>query len=282
MFALLLPRPSQAWGRLGHEIIGYIAEKHLTPQAASGVRRLLHGKSLSDGDIASWADDLVKHIPATGKWHYVDIPRGSGSYDPDRDCPEGNCVIAKIDEYSKQLADKSQPDVVRADALKFVTHFIEDATQPLHCINDQDRGGNDVNVTYHGQSDWNLHSLWDTKLLQEDMGSRSMKTFEKQLDRDITPALQEKFTEGDVTAWVLQCHADGEIIYDQLNVPSGAADIKVPGGYGRDNGSVVEIDLEKAAARLASVLNKALANEKVTAVRASSSSSSSRHKHHHH
>jgi hypothetical protein len=50
-------------------------------------------------------------------------------------------------------------------ALKFIIHFVGDVHQPLHTAqHNGDRGGNDVMVTFFGQSS-KLHAVWDTGLI---------------------------------------------------------------------------------------------------------------------
>ena len=41
----------------------------------------------------------------------------------------------------------------RLEALKFITHFIGDLHQPLHCADNHDRGGNDVKTKFFGKDD---------------------------------------------------------------------------------------------------------------------------------
>ena len=58
------------------------------------------------------------------------------------------------------LADPQAPYREQLEALKYVVHFIGDVHQPLHAANNNDRGGNDVAVTFLGQRT-NLHAVWD-------------------------------------------------------------------------------------------------------------------------
>jgi hypothetical protein len=264
LLLLAVERPCFAWGRTAHEIIGFIAETQLTPEARSGVRRLLHGASISDGDVACWADELVKHLPESGRWHYVNIPFGMGNYMEERDCPTGDCVVARLEDYRKVLADKTQSDMKRGDALKFVVHLVADAQQPLHCVDADDRGGNEVEIVSGKHKGSNLHQYWDSGLLDDDMGPRSLRTFEKQLLRDLTPALKKQLTSGNLREWINQCHAHGEIIFDKLKVRGGHEEITLPANYVRNAAPDMELDLERAGLRLAVFLNAALAGEKVT------------------
>ena len=62
------------------------------------------------------------------------------------------------------LADRSRPDAERAQALKFLVHFVGDAHQPLHAGYARDRGGNTFQLQVDGRGT-NLHALWDSGLL---------------------------------------------------------------------------------------------------------------------
>ena len=81
-----------------------------------------------------------------------------------RDCPKGNCVVQKIEDFEAVLRDPNAPAIQRREALMFVIHFIGDMHQPLHSSDDKDKGGNDKHVVFDGRN-MNLHSLWDGGLL---------------------------------------------------------------------------------------------------------------------
>lgn len=51
---LAQPYPTQAWGKLGHRVIGGIAENHLTTKARANLKKVLGNESLAMA--ASWAD----------------------------------------------------------------------------------------------------------------------------------------------------------------------------------------------------------------------------------
>ena len=277
----LLPLPARAWSKLAHELIAYLAEDELTPEAKAGIRRLLHGRHISDGDVASWADDLAHRLPESAKWHYVNIPMGAGKYVASRDCPNNDCVVAKIEEYRKTLADQWADAPVRADALRFIVHFVADAQQPLHCLDDNDRGGNDVVVELKGHAGTlTLHQVWDGTLLEDDIGRRTLSIYKRQLLTDVTPGLRRKFSEGSLEEWINQCHSDGEIIYDALKLKGGPERLRLPESYVAQQSGVLEIDMERAAVRLAIVLNEALKNESLEGA-TPASTKSHHHKHHH-
>ena len=83
----------------------------------------------------------------------------------ERECPKGQCVIAKTEEFLAVLKDPKADRSAKVQALKFVIHFVADLHQPLHCADDGDKGGNARHVIFDGHPD-NLHWVWDTGLLQ--------------------------------------------------------------------------------------------------------------------
>jgi hypothetical protein len=65
------------------------------------------------------------------------------------------------------------PDAPRNEkrtALRFVAHLVGDVHQPLHAGFAEDRGSNSVDVRFNGKKE-NLHSLWDTELVELEQGT---------------------------------------------------------------------------------------------------------------
>jgi len=167
---------SQAWNETGHMVIAAIAEQHLAPIAKTEALRLLRvnatDKALNFVTSGPWADDIRSQRRETSSWHYInfffrtDGRRAKGK-------PEPENVVWAIEQNRKILADRSRSDNERADALRFLIHFVGDAHQPLHTgaretvdSPDGDKGGNDVkilppNLPFFDRPATNLHSLWD-------------------------------------------------------------------------------------------------------------------------
>jgi S1/P1 nuclease len=103
--------------------------------------------------------------PGAGPWHYIDIPLADSKIDLARECPNGDCVIAKTQQYLAVLKDPNGDRKAKAQALKFVIHFVGDLHQPLHDEDNGDKGGNTRHVIFDGHLN-NLHWLWNTGLLQ--------------------------------------------------------------------------------------------------------------------
>ena len=159
---LIVGENAMAWGPRGHQVIANLAAAQLTPKARAAVDRILAlepGQTLAS--ISTWADE--NREPATAAWHYVNFPKASCTYDPQRDCPDGNCVVAAIDRQMEILASAA-PDEVKLPALKYLVHFVADVHQPLHAGYAEDRGGNSYQVQAFGAGS-NLHAVWDLGLI---------------------------------------------------------------------------------------------------------------------
>ncbi|EGF81726.1 hypothetical protein BATDEDRAFT_86767 [Batrachochytrium dendrobatidis JAM81] len=155
------------WGKVAHGVTGLIATNLMTKDAQSFVKSLIQDESLQEA--STWADK-IKRSAGFASWsgvlHYVstqDKPPGDCSYDDARDCADGNCIVGAIANFTMQADCKSSfSDKQRGEALKFITHFIGDITQPLH-VCERGRGGNDQKVKI-GRKTSKLHSIWDTEM----------------------------------------------------------------------------------------------------------------------
>ncbi len=161
--------PAAAWGPMGHRLVAALAADELSPAARQQVAELLAGESDPTlPGVAVWADDLRANDPDLGKrsakWHYVNIAEQDCAYDAAVACRGGDCVVEAIRTQSAILADSARTRAERAQALKFVVHFIGDVHQPMHAGFAHDKGGNTIQVSLNGKGS-NLHSLWDSGLL---------------------------------------------------------------------------------------------------------------------
>jgi hypothetical protein len=247
-----------AWGDKGHKVVAMVAESRLTPAANAAVQRLIGPSKLRD--VSTWADQIKGARPETKPWHYVNIPLDRTDYDPARDCgrPPGGCVVAVIERLQRVLADPSRSRQERVEALKFVTHFVADLHQPLHCADNRDGGGNDVLVVFFGQvlngsarTPWNLHAVWDAGLIER----RGLKPSEhaKRLTRGIDRESASRIERGTVVDWALESHRAA--VETSYRLPPD----RVLGDDYADNAfPVVDDMLARAGVRLAKMLNDAL------------------------
>jgi len=158
-----------AYGPLGHEIVGEIATSHLCVQAATEVERLLDSESL--GRASRWPDWIRKE-PKWRKsrpWHFINVA-DNGRLADVTGRPGGD-VIWAIEKFRDELADPNLSESRRAEALRFLAHFIADVHQPLHVGRQEDRGGNKIVIVVDGRAS-NLHKFWDAqRLLKLDRNS---------------------------------------------------------------------------------------------------------------
>ena len=244
--------PGFAWGPEGHRLVGRIAQGMLTPAAEAQVAATLApGESIAS--MASWADQVRPQRKETEPWHFIDIPIGSSGLDMQRDCPTGNCVLAKINEFRKSWRDPTVPADARREALLFLVHFMGDMHQPLHCADNNDRGGNDVTVELFSTR-MNLHKVWDSGLI--DRLPPEDELFVTLTDR-ITPARRAEWSHGRVEEWAGESFRAGQkVVYGNLPKVSTGEIPQLGESYERLADSVVEQQLEKAGVRLAAILNE--------------------------
>jgi len=252
-FALvLLPAPrAWAWGPEGHEIVAYIASANLTPAARGRIESLL-GLSAEAAMVlsANWADEVRDRRPETSAWHFVNIPLKARGYEPARDCPAQDCAIAQIGRELAVLGDRRRPVSVQAEALRFVIHFVGDIHQPLHAIDNDDRGGNDIQVRLKGGR-VSLHHVWDTSIVAA-MGYDAAKVA-RSIGRTITPRQRQAWCRGDPAAWVMESAALARSdIYGRLQRG------RLPPGYLASETGAARLQLAKAGIRLAWLLNSRL------------------------
>ena len=246
--------PAFGWGPEGHNLVARLAAAHLTPAAAARVAEIL-GPGTTMASISSWPDQIRRERPTTGPWHYVDIPIDKPHLDMARDCPKGDCVIARIAEFEKVVVDPAATAVQRREALMFLVHFVGDMHQPLHCSDNKDRGGNEVKVDLFGRNS-NLHSVWDGGLLGR-MGQED-QLFER-FSSDLTEKRARKWGKGTVEAWAEQSHkAAQKVVYGKLPKTPAGGPVKLDAAYERAADPVIKAQIEHAGARLAMVLNTTL------------------------
>jgi len=179
-----------AWGCKGHQTVALIAEKHLTPQARQFVDKLLTenpvdpqlkrycGNATRDllADASTWPDDVRNELK-NGPWHYIDIPRGAPRGPLAAYCGSEGCILQAIADQTEILKDHNADPQKRANAIRYLVHFVGDLHMPLHASTNNDEGGNCDPVRYfrrrprehHNSFTPNLHALWDTAILERDM-----------------------------------------------------------------------------------------------------------------
>jgi S1/P1 Nuclease len=203
------PAPARAWGCEGHQVVALLAEKHLTAHALAMTKQILaegpidpslnrfckEGGIDAIADASTWPDDIRSLRPETAPWHYVDIPLGTTRRDVEKFCdPKESCVTRAITDQLAILRSADSDSQKRADALRFVIHFVGDVHQPLHAVTNNDQGGNCVPVAFfdsvpqlrNPQTESytpNLHGVWDTNILAKATEGKSVNQVASDLDQ---------------------------------------------------------------------------------------------------
>ncbi len=254
LMPLLLATPAWGWGSEGHEIVAAIAARELTPAASRQVARLLGGDAAAMMiHDSNWADEIRSDRPETGRWHFVDIPLDSGGYDAARDCPGGDCVVARIAQDRQILANAKLPPPQRAEALMFLIHFVADIHQPLHTVDDGDRGGNDIRAWADGRRT-NMHHVWDMNVV-EPLGPDASAVAAAIL-AGLSPQQIRAWQSGTPAAWANESfHLAQTDVYAFVR---GRHTVRVPDAYLEREEPAVRTQLARAGARLAWILNTTL------------------------
>ena len=74
-------------------------------------------------------------------------------------------MVSAIQNYTSRVLDQSLHVVERAQAAKFVIHFVGDIHQPLH-TEDVEKGGNGISVFFDDKR-FNLHHVWDSSIAEK-------------------------------------------------------------------------------------------------------------------
>jgi len=185
LFAVATP-----WNTDVHNQIGFMAEEFLSPSTSSVLEHILEPQyNGSIGRAADWADAYAHTTEGSFsyQWHWIDsadhvsgnMQLGRSHHSPvsqpptscslcyDRDCSEGGCVVSAIANQTEILSGciadvkhglmRGGRNITCSYALKWVTHFLGDVSQPLHASGTA-AGGNLFNVTFDNIST-ELHAV---------------------------------------------------------------------------------------------------------------------------
>jgi hypothetical protein len=305
--AILLTAPSSAWawGCEGHQVVALIAERNLTPHALAMVKQILRDGPIDPtlsryckeggtdpmADASTWPDDIRTQRPETAPWHYIDIPRGTTHREVEKYCdPQEHCVTWAISDELRTLRSADAVPQKKADALRFLIHFVADLHQPLHAVSNDDLGGNCVPVAFFDEQPQlrnpqleiyapNLHGVWDTNILERVTKGKTVEQVVSDLDESFRSKIRRWQKEpADVDSWAWESYRLAvKDVYGKLptHIPAEApqpvkscADdnqvsarmLKLNEGLGEQYQSmaapIVRQRLAQAGARLAVLLNQ--------------------------
>ncbi len=272
----IIPAAALAWSALGHQLVGALAQRLLDPKASAEVATLLVGEpDPTLAGVATWADTLRSSDPErfrqTSRWHYINALGGGCDFDVQRDCPDGNCAVAALENQIRILGDRSQPLAARRDALKWVVHLVGDLHQPLHAGNRPDAGGNRFQISLRtaiqpedyarnryvdGLMGTNLHSVWDFYILASRRLDLAQYTAAL-ASEDNSPAIT---TQARSLTTPLQWAEESCRLIDAKAIYPPENKHKMTSYYLEQMRPLAERRVEVAAVRLADILNRTIGN----------------------
>lgn len=236
---------SFGWGQNGHRVVGQLAEWHMNKKAQRKINAILRHESLPM--ISTWMDEIrsdSQYDYAT-TWHYLTVEDGK-DFDPTIQEKEGDAysqiliIIAEL----KQGALSARQEL---EHLKMLVHLVGDLHQPLHVGRGDDRGGNDVEVSYFNQKT-NLHSVWDTRMIEGQ--NLSYTELAHHLNKRAEKATVRSLQSADLKDWLTEAQSYRIQVYD---IPE---DKKLSYEYNFRNYPIIEDRLLAAGIRLAGILNE--------------------------
>ncbi len=244
LFALfLISTDSFAWGRIGHDVITYMAECNLTPKAKKTIDHYLHHSIVY---YSSWMDDYrtTAEYKHTTYWHMAAVNKDL-DYTDEVKSPKGD-VICELENAITQLKNYNNlDDSTVAVNIKYIIHMVADMHCPSHIFYPE------INIGYYitlKKQRYKYHSVWDSQI-NESMHRWSYTEWQQQLDR-LNREEKKKITQGTPRDWFSQNAKECRIIYEWAPADSN------PGiNFLNKAIKLSETQMTKAAYRLAKILN---------------------------
>ena len=157
--------------------------------------------------------------------------------------------------YALVLQDRSRGKAERAEALRFLGHFVGDLHQPLHAGRLEDRGGNSIAVHLPESADCaanelSLHSVWDTTLLCD--AGLTWPESVPELNSGVSSEQEASWKDFDVLEWTNESYRLAEEFAYQL--PRNG---EIDAAYYDRALLLSKTQLQRAGVRLALLINAA-------------------------
>ncbi len=254
IFAFVLQSAeAYSWGTTGHRTIAEIAEHHLSNKSKKKLKKILGNQKLAY--FANWPDfvksDSLKRYKETEIWHYVNVTPKLGFSDFENELKKKTVpnLYSAIQKQESIVKDKNTSKDDKEVAVIFLIHLMGDLHQPFHVGKAEDQGGNLVSLTFFREQT-NLHSLWDSKLV--DFQKYSYTEYADVLDKKSKDEV-EKIQSGNLEDWLFESYNTAAKIYSQT---------PINGNYSYDYNykfsGIMEDQLLKGGLRLAKILNEIL------------------------
>jgi hypothetical protein len=240
-----------SWGYKGHTAVATIAQKHLTSNTAYAVSAYLKGENMAG--VSTWADEHKN--PTTAKWHFLNLPLGLNhqQFVDYVNQQSNDNVYGAILKEEAILKDQASTVDQKNSALKYLIHLVGDAHQPMHVSRAEDKGGNTIQVRFDNAGT-NLHSLWDSKLIDHE--GLSEEQIAKQYDWANETQIK-KWQASSPMEWLWESYQISTELY--ADVKPGQ---KLDEAYYKKYIQTIHLRIDQAGIRLAGELNRLLNDTK--------------------
>jgi hypothetical protein len=227
------------FGGEGHRAIAAIALANLSPEAKAAIQGILGSETLMEA--AMWPDEIktpqgrLSTSPVARlfnqthkdnkKWHYVNFPVASKRYSASSSFAYPHDIVQVITGCIVVLEGGDFLGLSQKEALRFLAHLVGDIHQPMHVVagyydltdaahpkleadiaaistDTNDSGGNSLD---YGPG--NMHSLWDTVLVNDVFATSNPEVLATEVMRDAPPLATYK-TSGKTSTWAAKWAAD--------------------------------------------------------------------------
>ncbi len=206
---LLIGQSAFAWGRLGHEVVIKVAERHLTEKAKRNIAKYMNYDLKKD---AVWMDEH-RHdetIGYTTSWHVYNVDENH-NYDPNPRLSKGDVLLAiRTAEYNlAQYENLTDSSVVMN--LRMMLHFVGDMHCPTHSYIPGPRCF--WECTLNGKPQKSFHGVYDS--MPDKLYGREADAAEIAASIDnLKKRAIRKVQKGTLYDWARECGDNNAVIYD--------------------------------------------------------------------
>ena len=244
-----LPFNANAWGVLGHRIVGEVADSYLNAKTRLAIKQILGTESMAMA--ANWADFIKSDTSYNylSNWHYVNLPADLSKSDVFSflDMQPSANIYNKTNEMIAVLKISKSTASQKKLALRMLIHLVGDLHQPMHTARKEDLGGNKVQLMWFGEKS-NLHRVWDEGLVNFQQLSYTEYT------KVINHASQQQILNWQKTS-LKECVFEAYTICNKIYATGIKNDDKLSYRYNFDWIGTVDEQLLKGGVRLAGILN---------------------------
>lgn len=260
--ALITSTKAMAWSDFVHRQICDQAYERLSPKAKQMVLSLTKGEHQIESDnsfgaACIWPDEVRRTThKATYEYHFINVPQDE-ELDFARDCAAYDCVNQAVKRYAIYLTQQRRRPEQRAEALRFLGHFVGDLHQPLHVGNKEDRGGNDIHIFWlKADESERLHGLWDGTIPRE-MGMLDPNVLAQWMG-ELTESQVASWSEIDIDAWARESFTIArESVYRSPDGKELMNSDRLNDAYYQQAKQIVKRRIQQSVVRLSAMLEKA-------------------------